>query len=225
MAEERIERAIMCAKCPDKSCYLDPKGKKPNFCPIIKDQAIIENAIESYKGNLSSFFKASSRQEKDGYIIEAGFQRPYKCRVEEIIDFAKKMQYERLGIAFCIGFKNEALMLTKILEEKEFEIVSVCCKCGGIDKTDTGLKEEDKIIPGRHESTCNPIAQAKLLNSSKTSLNIVLGLCVGHDSLFFKHSEAPSTVLAVKDRLLGHNPLAALYSNYYQRIFGIYSQK
>ena len=48
--------------------------------------------------------------------------------------------------------------------------------------------------------------------------NVLLGLCVGHDSLFFKYTEAPCTVLAVKDRLLGHNPLAAVYNvdSYYR---------
>ena len=33
-----------------------------------------------------------------------------------------------------------------------------------------------------------------------TELNIVIGLCVGHDSLFISHSKAPCTVLATKDR-------------------------
>jgi len=58
---------------------------------------------------------------------------------------------------------------------------------------------------------CNPIAQAQILNEQLTDFNIVVGLCVGHDSLFFKHSEAPVTVLVAKDRVLGHNPAAALY--------------
>jgi uncharacterized metal-binding protein len=39
-----------------------------------------------------------------------------------------------------------------------------------------------------------------------------MGLCVGHDSLFTKHSEAPVTTLVVKDRVLGHNPVSALYT-------------
>lgn len=66
---------------------------------------------------------------------------------------------------------------------------------------------------------CNPIGQAKLLNQSGTQLNILLGLCVGHDSLFLKYSEAPVTVFAVKDRVLGHNPLAAIYmaEGYYKK--------
>lgn len=59
---------------------------------------------------------------------------------------------------------------------------------------------------------CNPIAQAQLLNDCHTDFNIALGLCVGHDSLFFRYSQAPATVLAVKDKVLAHNPLGALYT-------------
>ncbi len=52
-------------------------------------------------------------------------------------------------------------------------------------------------------------------------MNLILGLCVGHDTLFIKHSQAPVTVLAAKDRFLGHNPLAALYlaEGYYKKKF------
>jgi uncharacterized metal-binding protein len=60
---------------------------------------------------------------------------------------------------------------------------------------------------------CNPIGQAKFLNKAKTDLNILLGLCVGHDSLFIKYSEAPITVFAAKDRVLAHNPLSAIYQS------------
>jgi uncharacterized metal-binding protein len=49
------------------------------------------------------------------------------------------------------------------------------------------------------------------LPHARTELNLLLGLCVGHDSLFMKHSVAPVTVLAAKDRVLGHNPLAAIH--------------
>ncbi len=62
---------------------------------------------------------------------------------------------------------------------------------------------------------CNSVTQAKLLNKAKTDLNVLVGLCVGHDSLFIKFSKAPVTVLAAKDRVLAHNPLAALYAGHY----------
>ena len=45
---------------------------------------------------------------------------------------------------------------------------------------------------------CNPVLQAQLLNEAGTELNIVMGLCVGHDSLFYKHAKAVTTTLVVK---------------------------
>ena len=67
---------------------------------------------------------------------------------------------------------------------------------------------------------CNPILQAKKLNEAKTDLNVVIGLCVGHDSLFYKYSDALCTALITKDRVLAHNPAAALYTSntYYRRL-------
>ena len=67
--------------------------------------------------------------------------------------------------------------------------------------------------PGTRQAMCNPITQAVVLNSENTDLNIILGLCVGDDTLFIKHSEAPITLLAAKDRDLAHNPLGALYTS------------
>ncbi|MHA1741489.1 MAG: DUF1847 domain-containing protein, partial [Candidatus Thorarchaeota archaeon] len=51
----------------------------------------------------------------------------------------------------------------------------------------------------------------------------IVGLCIGHDMLFNKYSEAPVTTLIVKDRVLGHNPVAGLYSAYHKGV--IASQK
>lgn len=67
---------------------------------------------------------------------------------------------------------------------------------------------------------CNPIHQALRLNAENTEFNIVMGLCVGHDSLFYKYSEALVTTLVAKDRVLAHNPVAALYTSnsYYSKI-------
>ena len=74
-----------------------------------------------------------------------------------------------------------------------------------------------------HESICNPIMQAKILNNEKTDLNVAIGLCVGHDSLFIKYSDAPVTVLVAKDRVTCHNPAAPLYTSnsyYKKKLFG-----
>ncbi len=102
-------------------------------------------------------------------------------------------------------------MLVEILKDSGFEIASVRCKCGSIPKEQLGIKDWEKNNPGRFEVMCNPILQAELLNDADTDFNIMLCLCVGHDSLFLKHVKALTTVLAAKDRALAHNPLAALY--------------
>jgi len=142
--------------------------------------------------------------------------------VEEAARFAKKMGYKKLGIASCLGLKDEAEILSEILENRGFEVVSVCCKAGAIPKERIGITAEQKIKgPGSFEAMCNPITQAKILNDAGTDFNIVVGLCVGHDSLFFKYVEAPVTVLVVKDRVFGHNPVMGLYlahSPYYRKL-------
>jgi uncharacterized metal-binding protein len=140
--------------------------------------------------------------------------------VQEICEFAKKMGFRKLGIAFCVGLSHEASLLNEILAVQGFEVVSVMCKVGCVPKEKIGVKDKEKIQIGEFESMCNSIAQAKILNEEKTELNILLGLCVGHDSLFFKYAEAYTTVLVAKDRVLGHNPIAALYTagSYYGRL-------
>lgn len=135
-------------------------------------------------------------------------------RIREIVLFAKEMEYRKLGLAFCIGLAAEAEIIAEILS-REFEVVSVCCKVCGISKKSLGLEQ---IHPKQdHETTCNPIGQATLLNEAGTELNIVCGLCVGHDAIFNTTSQAPVTTLITKDRVLAHNPIGAIYSQYIRR--------
>jgi uncharacterized metal-binding protein len=111
-------------------------------------------------------------------------------------------------------------MFARVLRAKGLEPYTVICKVGSRDKTEIGIPEAAKIQTGSYEAMCNPILQAKLLNTQKTELNVIVGLCVGHDSLFIKYSEAPVTTLVAKDRVLAHNPVAALYqtNSYYRRL-------
>ena len=73
--------------------------------------------------------------------------------------------------------------------------------------------------PQEKESVCNPVGQAKVLNEVGTEMNVIVGLCVGHDMLFQMYSRAPVTTLIVKDRVLAHSPAGAIYSSYYRRKF------
>jgi len=136
-----------------------------------------------------------------------------KTRLEETILFAREMGFKKLGIAFCIGLSEEAKILADILK-KEFDVVSVCCKVCGIQKDQLGL---EKIHPDEEEVMCNPIGQAVLLNQAKTDLNLICGLCIGHDIQFTKHSEAPVTTFIVKDRILAHNTVASLTCHYLRK--------
>jgi uncharacterized metal-binding protein len=161
-------------------------------------------------------------QEFECYEFLPEGRRTKVPRVEELIQFSRKCHYKRLGIAFCTGLANEARILTDVLENKGFEVVSVRCKVGATPKERIGIREEEKIRgPGWLESMCSPIVQAEILNAVKVDLAIMLGLCIGHDTLFIKYCRVPMTVLAVKDRVFGHNPLAALYlanTSYYGRL-------
>jgi uncharacterized metal-binding protein len=186
--------------------------------------AVIQQAIELYQqSDLRAFAAQASLQEAEGYAERDRrpfVKRPCKTRIEETYEFAARMGYRRVGLVFCIGLAAEARTVAKIFEAQDLEVVSVMCKVGAVPKEELGLSDRDKIRSGEHESICNPVSQALLLNHAGTELNVLLGLCVGHDALFFKHAQAPCTVLAVKDRVTGHNPLAPVYTaaSYYDRI-------
>jgi uncharacterized metal-binding protein len=124
---------------------------------------------------------------------------PGKNRVEEIRNYAKLAGLKRLGIAHCVAFQKQAEMLKDILSDS-FEVFSVNCKSGRIPSSEI-LGPEAKGI------SCNPSGQAAFLAENKTELNIVMGLCVGHDMVFSAKSQAPSTTLVVKDREHKHNPM------------------
>ncbi|MFO8192969.1 MAG: DUF1847 domain-containing protein [Bacillota bacterium] len=216
-----------CAKCSikngERACQIKG-GKGPAFCPTRNMGVVIEKANQVYSDPVTlEFARQASIQEAECYINRD--QKPYKLhpsktRLEEICEFAKKMGYNKLGLAFCGGLKREAYTLVKILESRGFEVASVICSVGCTPKEKIGIKDSEKIYRGQFEAMCSPIAQAEILNESGTDFNILLGLCVGHDSLFFKYAKALTTVFAVKDRVLGHNPLAALYTvdSYYERL-------
>lgn len=217
-----------CARCSfkiaDRLCR-EAQGKAPDFCPTANLEELRDRSLDKYRNDtdLHEFAKQASIQESSGYgNREQGYQhvRPIKSRIEEIIEFSERMNYQRLGMAFCIGLRKEAQAIEKLFDSRGFEMVSVVCKVGRSSKENIGIDRAEQIDPEQEEAMCNPVLQAMVLNREKTDFNILLGLCVGHDSLFFKYSDALCTVLAVKDRLLGHNPLAAVYNldSYYRAL-------
>ena len=133
------------------------------------------------------------------------------CRLEEVMEFAHRLGVTHLGFTFCSGFKNEALLLTRVLEANGFQVSSSCCKTGSVPKEEFDIKDAEKVRPGGPEMICNPLTQAELLNRGGVQLALVLGQCVGHDSATMAHLDAPVICLVAKDRVLAHNSVAALY--------------
>ncbi len=185
-----------CTACRTKDC----RGGKDCFDNAAAMQALYEEP------QVARLHKAATAIEGRHYCREP--------RIREIMLFARELGVRKLGLAFCVGLASEAETIAEILSS-EFEVASVCCKVCGISKKTLGLEQIDP--DKQHETTCNPIGQATLLNEAGTELNIVCGLCVGHDALFNMKSDAPVTTLIVKDRVLAHNPIGAVYCQYIRR--------
>jgi len=228
MAETRYPQCARCATriCENRGGKVSDRApsleKLPSFCPMkLMPEVFSEAAAEYDKSAVREFARLASVQEFQGFELLPDGVRAKLPRIEELIQFARKCNYKKLGIAHCGGLIREAGILTDILEKNGFEIISVQCKAGCVPKEEIGIQADEKIVgPENWETMCNPIAQAMILNRAQVDMAIMLGLCIGHDTLFIKYCDVPLTVLAVKDRVLGHNPLAALYhsDSYYRRL-------
>lgn len=227
MTDKKKRVSPSCASCaveiPERICFSD-KGKGYKGCPSLTLKDILKTANKEYEDKeINEFAYKASLQEAECYANrdqQPYIMQPSKTRIVETCEFAKKMGYKRLGLAFCIGLTMEVKIVEEIFTEYGFEVVSVCCKAGNSSKDLIGISDDEKIYKGTDEAMCNPIFQVKALAHEQVDFNILLGLCVGHDSLFLKFTDIPTTVLAVKDRVTGHNPMAAIYHSrsYYQKI-------
>lgn len=202
-----------CVDCGTQNCKFKTRTY-PEFCPTTQlKEEDLQWALERYQEERNhNIMVASAEVEYEGYC--------QWTRVQEIMEFAKKIGARKIGIANCIGLINEARIFAKILRSNGFEVYSVICKVAGKAKSSIGIPSRCEEIGA---AMCNPILQARLLNEAKSDLNVVIGLCVGHDSLFYKYSDAYVTTLVTKDRVTGNNPAAALYTaqSYYKKKFGM----
>jgi uncharacterized metal-binding protein len=193
-----------CAKCSVLRCATKEKDKKaPAFCPTEKYPDLAREATEKFMlpenqavnkgwlGFISKVMNPEKPKEKFSWT-----------RIDEIMEYARVRGMKKLGIATCYALIPESKALSEIMENNGFEVVSVSCLCGEVNPQDVGM-------PG--SVFCNPIMQAEVLNREQTELNMMVGLCLGHDILFLRYAKAETTPLVVKDRALGHNPVAALY--------------
>ncbi len=171
----------MCAKCVKRICdphnsigtEPPPAEEAPPFCPMrLKPEVIDKATAEHERNDIKQLARLASLQEAECYEWvptgvgdRLGIRTKYP-RLQETIQFAQKMGYRKLGIAFCIGLGNEARTLNKILEKRGFQVVSVCCKTGKVNKERIGLKRKETIGGPKgklyYESMCSPIPKAEI---------------------------------------------------------------
>jgi len=195
MGEKMVPR---CGRCESKEC----RNGKDCFSQTSNHKQLYQDS------QMAELHKAASAIEGRYYGKET--------RLGEVVLFAQQLGCKKVGLAFCIGLSEEAKVIDEILS-RHFTVISVCCKVGGINKKDFDLQQ---ISAENDEVMCSPAGQAQLLNETGSELNIICGLCVGHDAIFSQLSEAPVTTLIAKDRVLAHNPAAAVYCQYVRRRFG-----
>jgi uncharacterized metal-binding protein len=150
--------------------------------------------MENYSFNAlySDYDKQILKQAEDSL-------NPQIDRVSEIIVYAREANISKIGIANCTTFIKEADQLECILTDVGFSVEKVHCKYGRVPF--------NELITGYSGISCNPAGQAKYLEEKGTELNIMMGLCLGHDMIFNAKSKAPVTPLIVKDRRLDHHTL------------------
>lgn len=206
------KNCLTCTDCGVTNCAAKNKYY-PDFCLTTQLSDVeLGKVVDLYINDSEDKKIAQAAAE-----VEGGFYCTI-TRVQEIIEFARRIEAKKIGIATCVGLINESRIFAKILKKNGFEVYGVACKVGAVEKKKINIKDEYIMKPG--ESMCNPIMQAKLLEKAQTDLNVVVGLCVGHDSLFYKYTNTITTTLITKDRVLGHNPAAALYNSnsYYKKL-------
>lgn len=216
-ATKSVSARPSCTECGILNCYR-AQAKFPGFCLTTgTDKAELEHTVSLYSSDPEAAKLSHAAAEIEGTFYGK------LTRVEEIIEFSKRINAKRIGIATCIGLAKESQLFARILRNHGLEAYGVLCKIGSVDKTKIGIPQQHKIQKGCHEAMCNPIQQARLLNKWKSDLNVIVGLCVGHDSLVIRYSKAPVTTLITKDRVLAHNPAGALYTSgfYYKRLLDV----
>lgn len=211
-------QTLSCIDCAAKACKKGEADKYPAFCLTKNmDPALLQEALDCYKE------EENNRVMINAANVESDFYGKM-TRVEETVEFAKRIGAKKIGIATCLGLLEESKIFAKLLRKKGFEVFGICCKTGAVPKVDIGI---DAKCENSGKTMCNPILQAKMLNQEQTDLNVAIGLCVGHDSLFYKYSDALVTTLVAKDRVTGHNPCAILYNmhHYYRGLMEDKEQK
>jgi uncharacterized metal-binding protein len=137
------------------------------------------------------------------------------CRLAEVVYFALELGCQKVGLAFCEDLREPAAILTGVLR-RFFTVFPVGCRVGSATLSERlGQQTTHSSKESMERDLCDPLGVAEVLNQHRTDLNILVGFCVGTDSVFTQRSDAPVTTIFVKDKSLANNPIGAVYSHYH----------
>lgn len=193
-----------CSECKSRVC-MTGTGKAPANCPMRAPG--YDEKIRSAYAQKTVCAMENAAQTACGTKED----RDLTPRIKVLIEYMKKMGYKKIGIIFCAMVFSEMDWLSRILRKCGFEVVSACCLNGGTNITEHGVELPEPAVKPGYDPACNPIGQARLMNAQHTEFNIVSSLCAGHDTLAFRYSEAPCSLLSIKDVSMEMCPINALH--------------
>ncbi len=180
-----------CTTCEDKVCRKQQTSCEREF--FDKTEVIIEYQEVSN----SSIVKAAAE------LVDSG-RAGTLSRIQEIIEFSKLMNYQKIGIAYCYGMEQQAKAIETLLTDEWFDVSAVSCSIGGLQQS------EVNAASCIHKVSCNPLGQAEQLNAENVDLTVIVGICMGHDIILNRTLNMDFTTLAVKDRTNNHAPLLGI---------------
>lgn len=126
-----------CTTCEDKVCR-----KQQTSCD--RESFVKSELIKQYHDTShSEIVKAAAE------LVDSG-RAGTLSRMEEIIQFAKRMNYQKLGIAYCYGMEKQAKEIESVLIDEWFDVTAVSCSVGGLKQSEVN---SDSCI---HKVSCNP---------------------------------------------------------------------
>ena len=173
------------------TCTFDKQCRNTEMCKATtfnKEEALLKYSEES------DIVKAAAS------LVDFG-RAGTLSRLQETIEFARKMNYKRIGLAYCYGMEKEVRLIAEIIRNNGLNVRSVSCTVGGIAQNEVNPESAFCTV------SCNPIGQAMQLNNENVELVVMIGLCMGHDILFQREIKTDCTTLVVKDRVHNHSPL------------------
>ncbi len=179
-----------CLSCTSKSCRKTVSCGAESF-------GLAESLENYHRPENQQVIRAAAR------LVDGG-RAGTLSRIQEIVEFARDMEYRNIGIAYCYGMEDTALAVREIFTSQGLKATGVSCTVGGLRQDQVNT---DSSLPG---VSCSPLNQAAQLNAQKAELAVVIGLCMGHDILFNREFDGDITTLVVKDRTNEHNPMQGI---------------